>query len=166
MRFERFLSTQTANECWLWLGAVSKGYGNFSIKAEGFQAHRVSFHLYKGSLVPGLQIDHLCRVKTCVNPDHLEQVSPRENTLRGTGITARLAKKETCPRGHLYELRKRKDGARICAQCQAAGEKAYRDRNKKGAWRCPACHCGFKTRRAMKIHSTVSHFKLKGPIAI
>jgi hypothetical protein len=64
------------------------------------RAHRVSYVLAHGSIPDGLQLDHLCRNKLCVNPTHLEAVTARENTLRGVSVAAVNAKKTHCPRGH------------------------------------------------------------------
>lgn len=89
-----------AAECWPWLGYINpKGYGQ---TAPGF-AHRLSWEMENQRAIPrGHQIDHLCRNRRCVNPAHLELVTPRENTLRGTGLSAQHARKTHCPKGHPY----------------------------------------------------------------
>ena len=63
-------------------------------------AHRVAYELEHGSIPDGYHIDHLCLNHSCVRPDHMELVSQRENTLRGTGPTAVNARKTHCPKGH------------------------------------------------------------------
>jgi len=69
--------------CWIWTGAVSqKGYGQMKWRGREHRAHRVSYALLKGPLLEGLELDHLCRVTSCVNPAHLEQVEHWVNTLR------------------------------------------------------------------------------------
>lgn len=69
--------------CWVWKAAKSeKGYGYFGFKGKVYKAHRVSWFLKHG-VFPSLQLDHLCRNTSCVNPDHLEEVSNRENQIRG-----------------------------------------------------------------------------------
>lgn len=88
--------------CWLWIASVSSGYGYFQYAGKREPAHRVSYKLFRGSIPKGLQIDHLCRVRRCVNPEHLEAVTVRENVLRGNGPTARHARKTHCPRGHEF----------------------------------------------------------------
>lgn len=85
--------------CWLWKGnKTPKGYGKMSMSTGGvqayFMAHRVSYTIHKGVIPYGLAIDHLCMVKSCVNPDHLEAVTWSENTLR------MHATQVDCIRGH------------------------------------------------------------------
>lgn len=94
--------------CWFWIGArTSTGYGNFAIVATRKTqrcavAHRVAYEWLVGTIPMGLDLDHLCRVRHCVNPKHLEPVSRRTNLLRGIGPSAINAKKTSCPRGHEY----------------------------------------------------------------
>ena len=70
--------------CWLWQGAINtNGYGNFHNKGRTVKAHRFAYEICVGEIPKGLTIDHLCRVRHCVNPSHLEPVTMRENFLRG-----------------------------------------------------------------------------------
>lgn len=70
--------------CWLWTGTIApNGYGYFAIKGRSQQAHRVAYELLVGPIPDGLDLDHLCRVRACVNPDHLEPVTRSENNRRG-----------------------------------------------------------------------------------
>ncbi len=70
--------------CWLWVGKVNRGgYGVTSVAGKTRSAHRVSYEWHVGPIPIGLDLDHLCRVRRCVNPDHLEPVTRRENINRG-----------------------------------------------------------------------------------
>ena len=114
--------------CWIWMGApdVTTGYGSISEPtATGFRkimAHRASWFLHRGPIPDGMHIDHVCRVRMCVNPDHLRVVTPKQNVLENSlGITARNKGKSHCPMGHPYSgdnLRTRKDGSRQCRTCR------------------------------------------------
>lgn len=89
------------NGCWLWLGKLSKkGYGGYSYNSKHSSPHRYSYELHKGAIPEGLTVDHLCRVRHCVNPDHLEVVTNEENVLRGFGWGANNARKTHCIHGH------------------------------------------------------------------
>ncbi len=89
--------------CWIWCGWTNpKGYGKTSNSG---LAHRVSYELFREPIPEGLEIDHLCRIRNCVNPDHLEVVTHRTNVIRGTMIDVNSAKqraKTHCPKGHPY----------------------------------------------------------------
>lgn len=75
--------------CWLWTRSKSPdGYGWASYKNRTCQAHRLVYTFARGPVPEGLHLDHLCRVRHCVNPDHLEPVTPRENLARGDTPTA------------------------------------------------------------------------------
>jgi len=111
------------DSCWEWIaGKNNKGYGTFSVGGNMFLSHRVSYMLYNGNIPKSLQIDHLCRNHSCVNPDHLEAVSGKENCRRGlTGKINNHNKKKThCKNGHEFNninTRIRKNGSRFCRVC-------------------------------------------------
>lgn len=74
--------------CWLWLGAVNhSGYGTMTIGRRTRMAHRASYEAHKGAIPEGLAIDHRCKVRSCVNPDHLEPVTTAENNRRSPKMT-------------------------------------------------------------------------------
>ncbi len=101
---ERFLKkVEKTSTCWIWRAAIHsiKGYGMFKSRVGGY-AHRAAYELFIGPIPPGFSIDHLCRNKICVNPDHLEAVTHRENVLRGIGPTAINNRKIKCRNGHLF----------------------------------------------------------------
>ncbi len=92
--------------CWLWTSTIAGGYGVFRLgsMADGTRrrvpAHRFAYEQLVGPIPEGFDLDHLCRVRNCVNPEHLEPVTRRENLLRGVGIPALNAAKTHCKRGH------------------------------------------------------------------
>src|ERR1019366_4519713 len=84
-RFLKFVLPEPNTGCWLWTGGLNRGgYGQF-MTPPCTVAHRVAYELFVGPIPEGLQLDHLCRVRSCVNPQHLEPVSQQENIRRGLG---------------------------------------------------------------------------------
>lgn len=113
-----FRNINFTSSCWLWIGA-KVGYGSIGDGERRLSAHRLSYETFVGPIPEGLVIDHLCRVPACVNPDHLEAVTTRENLLRGNGFSGRNIRKTHCPAGHPYapgNLAKTKVG-RKCLIC-------------------------------------------------
>lgn len=109
--------------CWVWQTNLSDGYGYLSnVGGRRVRAHRYVYERMREPIPEGMTLDHLCRNRRCVNPDHLEIVTIRENTLRGDTITGINAAKTHCLRGHplsganLYE----RNGRRHCRACRAA----------------------------------------------
>ena len=101
----RFLaSTSISAGCWNWrAGKTGAGYGAIKISGRTLGAHRVAYELSSGKSIPEkMEIDHLCRNRACVNPEHLEVVTAKENILRGTCPAAFNSKKIHCPMGHPY----------------------------------------------------------------
>ena len=82
---ERLLkNSDRSGECWLWLKSCNyKGYGQIGWKGKTYKTHRVSFEVFVGPIPAGLQIDHLCRIRHCIRPSHLEPVTCKENIRRG-----------------------------------------------------------------------------------
>lgn len=120
--------TAGAGGCWLWTGAVSStGYGSVGIAGRTHNAHRVAYESATGPIPAGLQLDHLCRVRRCIRPDHLEPVTPGENTRRGY-----RAQVTECPNGHPYDeanTYRKPGGGRVCRRCRnATSERARSSR--------------------------------------
>jgi hypothetical protein len=135
MNFEaRFWSkTQAAGECVEWTGCKSNGYGQIWWKGKMRGAHRMAYEITVGPIPEGLTIDHLCRNTLCVNPDHLDPCSQKENTLRGYGPTAMNARKTSCLRGHPFSddnmsILVRANGirVRVCRTCKREAMRRYR----------------------------------------
>lgn len=110
-----------SGDCWLWTGrVVGGGYGETTIGGVDRYVHRVVWEALVGPIPDGLQVDHMCRVRRCANPDHLRLVTSRENTLAGYGSGfQRNSRKTHCPDGHPYSGPNlyRVSGARRCRSC-------------------------------------------------
>lgn len=103
-RFHSKIEVDPESGCWLWTAGINKwGYSKFKVDGRTRAGHRWSYEEFVGPIPEGLQIDHLCRVRRCVNPEHLEAVTCRENILRGETFQAENAAKTHCPKGHPYE---------------------------------------------------------------
>lgn len=106
-------------DCWLWAGPLANGYGRlYSGKHDSYPAHKVLYEEQNGPVPDGLELDHLCRVRVCINPEHLEAVTHAENLARRTNII-----KEFCKRGHRFtpdSVRTQKDpvSGKIRRQCK------------------------------------------------
>ena len=143
---ERFLdkiSPEPMSGCWLWTGAMTGksstsigGYGVIRLGKDGgcrqVYAHQVSYMLYHGDIPDGLEIDHLCSTRLCVNPSHLEAVTAKVNTRRiheRGRCPNHFANKTHCPQGHPYSgdnLYTAPGGGRLCIACR-------RERDRKRA---------------------------------
>ena len=102
-------------KCWIWLGGKSCGYGHISLGNKVILAHRFAYELLREPIPEGMFIDHLCRNPSCVNPDHLEVVTNKENILRGINVMATNSKVTHCPQGHPYDLF---NTYYLCPSCQ------------------------------------------------
>lgn len=116
------ISIDLKTGCWKWTGTILNcGYGQIQIHKAKYVAHRLSYELFISPIPKGLQIDHLCRNRRCVNPAHLEPVTCQENLLRGNTWAARNAAKTHCINGHEFTAENiyfSPEGWRYCRRCR------------------------------------------------
>lgn len=121
LRIQSKIEPVTESGCWIWTAFCDRdGYGRVYADNTMRFAHRSVYALLRSKIPDGLTIDHLCRVRCCVNPDHLEVVTIRENCLRGFNVAGINARKTHCPNGHALiagNLRKLKTDIRKCRLC-------------------------------------------------
>lgn len=141
--------------CWMWTGATcSLGYGRFSVHGISNPAHRYSYQLLIGDVPPGLEMDHLCRMRECVNPFHVEPVTHAENMRRSS-----LAYKRDPEsfRHHLWDrshVRRPGNGVPLRTHCSRGHEfSAANTYILKGSRYCRACNC---------LRSRAARLKRKG----
>lgn len=131
-------SDRQPNGCLLWNGAIgSSGYGQTHSSAPRRQVlvHRAAYEVWVGPIPAGLQIDHLCRTRICIEPTHLEAVTARENVLRSE-LVASAQRRPTCKAGHLWTettTYRAKGGARVCRICHRQYMRARYQPRKKAA---------------------------------
>lgn len=135
---ERFWSKVRMNEatgCWEWTAGLTNGYGYYSMGGTRLGAHRATYLTLVGPIPDGFHLDHLCCVKNCVNPSHLEPVTPRENTIRGYAVARREGRLKThCAEGHPYSPENtyiKSNGARECRTCKNAWQNIWRARQRE-----------------------------------
>jgi len=128
----RFKSrVKIVNDCWLWQGRLDRsGYGEFDWSGKTNKAHIYSFRTFVCDVPKGKELDHLCRNRNCVNPEHLEPVSHAENMRRG-----QWARQTACQNGHKYTQEtlyiNKTSGQRTCRICRAEYNRQYRLRQKE-----------------------------------
>lgn len=135
LRFWAKVEKHGPSECWLWAkGKHKNGYGQFSLGHLNLLAHRVAYELSVGPIPENYYLDHLCRVRDCVNPTHLEPVTLGQNVLRGVGITALNALKTHCNHGHPFNeenTRITSEGDRECVSCRRDILHRFRNNQKR-----------------------------------
>lgn len=135
-RFWEKVNVNTPSGCWEWLGKLNEdGYGSFYENKIVHRAHRWSYESIVGPIPDGLEIDHLCRNRACVNPEHMEPVTHAENVRRGKSHEVNR-KKTHCPQGHPYSgdnLYVSPKGYRACRTCQREGMQRIRATRGRGA---------------------------------
>lgn len=145
-RFWEKVNKDGPGGCWLWTASFrnEQGYGQFGVSGRTVVAHRMSYELMVGPIPDGLVLDHLCRVRRCVNPAHLRPVTDRENILApgALGITKAMAEKTHCANGHEFTpentARQGPDGRyRRCKTCNRNRVREFHDSR-----RSETCTCG------------------------
>lgn len=139
-----------SGDCWIWTGSkTTAGYGNLTWNNKGHYAHRVAYEDANGVIGEGLHLDHLCRVRACVRPDHLEAVTQAENIRRGAGPYGPV--RTTCKHGHDVSIPENvyttPSGHRRCKVCAHALEaRRTADRRARG-----------DLRKVLKSHCIAGH---------
>lgn len=114
-------------ECWEWQGSKDRGYGLIRVQGRTRKAHREAYRIHRGDIPEGKDLDHLCRNKSCINPDHLEPVSHQENVRR------ERAARPTCPKGHPRSpenlMVKAVDGSSQCRVCHQIYNRSRGEKN-------------------------------------
>jgi len=133
MNFSARLATFTdPDACWLWPGYIrADGYGTCRYRDKpGSLVHRAAYEELVGPIPSGMEIDHLCRVRHCFNPKHLQPVTPKTNSHRSESFSGRNARKTHCKRGHAFDAANTYNyrGVRICRTCVRMHGKHYRQR--------------------------------------
>lgn len=124
-RFQKLIELDLLTGCWLWKNFLNHGYGEFYINGKQDYAHRVSYQHWNGGIPKGLEIDHLCKNKNCVNPEHLETVTHAENIQRSKSLY--------CIKGHFKSgtnLITTKNNFIVCRICKNNWNVEYRRRLK------------------------------------
>ena len=125
----RFMAKVRQGEgCWEWIGYLHpSGYGYVNIDGQPSTAHRRLYEHVNGPVDRGMHVDHLCRNRACVRPDHLEAVTPHENSLRGM-----IATRSSCAAGHPYDENtyRHPNGDRRCRACKQGYDARYRAKAK------------------------------------
>lgn len=125
-RFQSKIQPCPTSGCWIWTGYWNPdGYGHVRYEQKTNLAHRAVFRLLRGAIPEGFDLDHLCAVPACVNPEHLEVVPHRENLARSLSSSAHALRTGFCKRGHAAWVN-HTNGGRYCRVCQNERSKGPR----------------------------------------
>ena len=167
--WERFWDKVSLNKdtgCWEWKNPTTTGYGSFWVDGQqkSLPSHRVSYNMLVGKIPKELEIDHLCRNRSCVRPSHLDIVTHKENVRRG--LMGPILKTH-CPRGHQYNKVNTyvtKAGHRLCRICHNENEKRYKSEGRKDKFlitrQCSYCESNFRISK----HAISGKFKERGQV--
>ena len=137
--------------CWIWTRPLDdSGYGRLRVGSKVWYAHVLSYELETGAVPEGHVVDHTCRNRACVRPDHLEAVTGYVNTLRGAGPSAQNARKTHCKKGHEFTEDNIiwKGDRRNCKTCRKASREAQRRKVKASPRRAPPTEGALRRLRA------------------
>jgi hypothetical protein len=132
-RFWAKVCPEPNSGCWIWMGGLGGGdYGAFYLDGRNVTAHRLSYEMHKGKIADGLVLDHLCRIRCCVNPDHLEAVTQKDNVGRGILAETQRATRNSlthCKHGHFFSEENSlfdSRGRRRCRVCSLRWSATFR----------------------------------------
>lgn len=147
--YERIIARSAIdpNGCWTWQGFTLDGHGTISAYGRRTYVHRISYEHWYGPIPDGLTIDHLCRNRSCVNPEHLEAVTFAVNVLRGMSPPAQNARLTHCKRGHEFtpdNTYRTASGGRRCRECKRLLQRGGKGRGRgrfteQDSERCQDC---------------------------
>lgn len=117
---------EQSGDCHLWTSPLDKdGYGSFYFRRKNRRAHRVGWYIVHGDIPPGLVVNHKCGNRNCVNAQHLELLTARQNALQDSRSVAAInARKTHCPNGHAYD--REYGGQRYCSVCESDKKRRLR----------------------------------------